>query len=604
MKRRIVTPGARLRGSILVTSFFLVMLVSVSTLLMSRTLLDQQAANWRRRELGRALYAAEAGISLVQHWSNVAEDFGGTSTIPATGVVPDDPDHDFDDEGSTQPLFYYRPPTEDEIGGTGIVYATGYLKDRFPVLWGVLQSGALTFTEADLDSMTTGGSLVTAGIGAGLGVGMSSLSSGGSINQMTSSNGEDIGKIRELQLWLPGTAGAPTVPAGLSFSTEIVVRSVGRSSNKRLERTVVSYMDINPIAELRLPAGLINSRTGTASVGGNAQIHWGEAWSRESFNMPNKSQMNYVDQTSTPGPPYDGSHYDPWAKWITEGKMYFPTNWQWGVGKDLYNPSSATGAPATSGGRHTPNLGAIGGDTDATDGYNSGGSFKAHGKYEASFFQVAPGTLPWPNLFDQDTYDTLKAFAQENGRYYTTNSSGQILYDGVVVSGGFLDEFEVPTGVDRETEPYDFVFIDTIDQTVPKTDGSNLASISTSGSSNGLKGLYWIGANFTVTGVGDPPSLASAEAPPTDPDDPSTSVSQTLDKIFLDGVLMSPGVVSMAGNAGVYGSVVAGRGFGGTGTPNIWYNHNLRDGMELSRGNVGSRLKNMVINNYSEGQPG
>lgn len=536
------------RGAVLAISIFLVSLVAVGSLLMAQATNDHQRINWRRRELARALYLAEAGVSLIQDYSNEAANY-----------TPD------------PNLFTYVPPSDEEIGGTGIVYASGNLEDRFPTLHAFLtaNSGVWTMDESTLDSLP------------------------GTVNSFVSDNNEYIGKVREIQLFLPGATGAPATPEDIAYSPELIVRSVGRST-RNLERTVVAFLDINPIIEIRLPAGLINSDA-NAALFGNGRVHWGEAWSRDSFQMLNKSQMDYVREGA--------ANYDRWAKWITEGTLHWPNNWSWGVNRDLYNPSGTNGAAANHAlGKYSPNRGAIGGDQNAGDGYDAGTQFRASGAYEKAFFQIDPGTLPWPNLYDTDTYYALKEFAIENGRYYTTNSSGQIFKDGVN-QGDFLASFAVPSGVDRDGEPYDFVFIDTTDQQPPRADGSNLSTITASGSSNGLKGFYWIGANFSVTGVGDPPDLSDGQSPPLDPFDPNSVQTQTLEKIFLDGVLMSPGRVDMAGNAGVYGSVVAGGGFGGGGTPDIWYNWRLAQGLELFKGNVGSRLKVMSMTNYSEGQP-
>ena len=68
-------------------------------------------------------------------------------------------------------------------------------------------------------------------------------------------------------------------------------------------------------------------------------------------------------------------------------------------------------------------------------------------------------------------------------------------------------------------------------------------------------------------------------------------------KIYLDGVLFSAGTVSLGGNAGVYGSVVSELGFVGGGTPNIYYNYKLENGLEIPKGNVGSTFKIVLQDN-------
>ena len=63
------------RGTILATTLVIMGIAAFGTLMMTRTLLDQNGLNKRRRDLARALYAAEAGVALVQHWSNFPADY-------------------------------------------------------------------------------------------------------------------------------------------------------------------------------------------------------------------------------------------------------------------------------------------------------------------------------------------------------------------------------------------------------------------------------------------------------------------------------------------------------------------------------------------------
>lgn len=318
------------------------------------------------------------------------------------------------------------------------------------------------------------------------------------------------------------------------------VRSVGETPSG-IRRQVTAYIQANPIAvaEIKLPAALISM--GTAGQNGNGKVHWGEAWGRDDFEVLNRSMFDYV----IPG----NSGYDQWAKYRTEADLVFASNWQWGEGKHLYDPT-----------RRFP------------------GEAPATGNYAAAFEQhIPPGVLQWPDMLSQ--YQTLKEMAMAHGRYYTTDAAGNV-YEGAVKDAAhkvvFNDEFGE---ADRVNSPYDLVFIDTINGQPPAANGSNLATITNSGTGLGMKGVFYICANFTQTGAGNPASLVCEK-----PD----STSQSISKVYLDGVLYSAGWMDLGGNPIVYGSVVAEKGFASGGTPEVYYNHRLKNGLELPKGNVGS----------------
>ena len=135
--------------------------------------------------------------------------------------------------------------------------------------------------------------------------------------------------------------------------------------------------------------------------------------------------------------------------------------------------------------------------------------------YEEHFYQNVPeGELEFPDL--AGFYDTFKDAAIQHGRYYSTDAAGNIYRDGIEpgdpgydadthLVSDFAAEFSAPDtdgdGVpDRDGNPEDVVFIDTVDGNPPADDGSNLADVSVSGSL-ALEGFYSMAANFTVSGV-------------------------------------------------------------------------------------------------------
>lgn len=456
------------RGVMLAVVLFLAAITAFGTLYLSRSLIDHQRLNHRQRDLTRALYAAEAGVALVQHWSNFPADY------------------------TPNPTLFSRTTSTP----------------NFPNLRAVLTGGGMTINSASLVSLGEG--------------------------QFHASDGSDVSHLDSIQ-FLPPAAGDPVTCFFRLVCT-------GKSASG-MSRTITAYMNASQSVTVSLPAALLSYNV--AAAFGNARIHWGEAWAKGNFNMLNNSQMDYVSAGST--------SFDPWAVYRTEGSIIFPNNWHWGNNKDLYDDT-----------RQQP------------------GAAPANGKYAAAFFQHLPaGTLNWP-VFD---YQTFKDMAMAHGRYYGTDASGNIYKNGIKDSAhrvDFLTEFGVPN---RDTYPYDLLFIDTTNGQPPAADGSNLATISASGNSLGLKGVFWIGANFDGGGVGSPPFVLDARDPSGNPP-PSGQLSQ----IFLEGVLYSAGTVSMAGNCGVYGSVVAQRGFSGGGTPDVYYNHDLAAGLVLNNGNVGSNF--------------
>ena len=377
--------------------------------------------------------------------------------------------------------------------------------------------------------------------GGGMTVNASTLNALGE-GQFTSDHGDSISRIDTIQI-LPPQAGDP-------IACLFKVISTGRSSNG-IQRKVTAYMNASQLYTITLPAALLSYNV--AAAFGNARIHWGQAWSKNDFNMLNNSQMDYMVSGS--------SGFDQWARYRTEGGINFPTNWHWGTGQDLYDAS-----------RPQPGLA------------------PASGQYAGAFEQHLPaGTLQWPT-FD---YQTFKDMALAHGRYYGTDAAGNVYRNGIKDAAhriDFLTEFGVPN---RDTAPYDLMFIDTINGAAPRSDGSNMATINVSGNGLGLKGVFWIGANFGGSGIGSPPFILDAEDPNGTPP-PSGKLSQ----IFLEGVLYAAGTVEMSGNCGVYGSVVAQRGFSGGGTPDIWYNHQLASGLQIGNGNVGSNFKMALEKNY------
>lgn len=529
---------------ILAISLFLVTICSVSSLLMVRTVLDHQRINTRKREIFRAYCIAESGVALVQHWGNHPDDFtfdpdlftyvppsssgGGTETADA-GV-----------SGGGATTSSAGAATSASGGGTiPISVVNGSIQQQYPNLYAALIAGGgkITISPAMMKQLSVG--------------------------RFQTSKGNGAGRIKRIDLLLPGVLGVQAVPSGSALVPELIVRCVGQSESG-LERTNISMMEMNPFLEIKLPAALIS--LAAASAFGNARIHWGESWSKSTFSMPSMSQMDYIA--------YGDPDRDIWSVYRTEATIKFPSSWQWKNEGPWSQPDRLYYQNGTTGVSESPEPGKF---PDGT------------GNYRDAFIQNIPaGTLQWPNfaLYYQD----FKDFAIAHGRYFTTNAAGKII-NGNGQEVAFDAEFGAEN---RDALPHDYVFIDTIDQNPPNGAGSNLSTITLTGSqaAAGIKGVFYICANFNAGGTGNPPNLGVAERP--------DGANVSLEKIFLDGVLYAAGTLAMSGNNGVYGCVVAERGFVGGGTPNVYYNHHLKGGLILANGNLGSRLKVILQSNYGE----
>lgn len=466
----------RKRASSLAIAMVLVTLTALGLVWLGQTVTAVQRINKRKADLARAYYAAEGGVSIIQHFSNYPAQFTKNTALFVS------------QSGTSGPAI-------------------------FPALNAALAAGDYTITESELTAM--------------------------GFPTMQSEDGRPIASIERITLL---RADPSSDPVTCFFK----IRSVGHTPNG-IERTVLSYMDANiNTLKIELPAALLSYNV--ASAFGNARIHWGESWSKGDFNMLSKSQMGYLATSAT--------DYDPYAKYRTEGSILFDTTWKEGLGKDIYDLS-----------RQTP------------------GAAPASGIYDAFYQHLPAGTLDWPE-FD---YQTFKDLARSHGRYYSTDAAGNIYKDGIEDAAHQVDFYTEFTVADRNNSPYDLIFIDTIDGNPPNAAGSNLATISVTGSGNGTKGVMYIAANFDAGGVGSPPSLIAKDP---------LGASRSLTKMFHEGVIYASGTIAMSGNAGVYGSIVANKGFAGGGTPDVYYNTELAHGLEYGNGNVGSKLKVLLTTNY------
>lgn len=358
--------------------------------------------------------------------------------------------------------------------------------------------------------------------------------------------GWSLGRISQIEIQpLDGTE--PASAAGAFFK----IVSLGEAA-RGIQRQVLGYAALTNVVNIQLPAPLISLTT--AGSGGNPKVHWGEAWVKNVFDIG--VSPNNLSHALT----------DPFVVYRSEAGFDFASSWKWGTtsnNKHLYSGYLA--------------------QSTVPDGRQPGLFPDGNGEWKDKFYSDVPtGVLDWPDLASE--YQTFKDMAIANDRYYTTEAGGILKKDGQVVD--FYTEFTV---VDRANAPLDLAFIDTTDGNPP--DGTNLTTITVSGNSGGLKGFLYVNANIDASGVGSPPTRTAVN--------PIDDSYDDLEKIFLDGVLYTAGWIEMSGNAGVYGSVVTEGGWVGQGTPDIYYNTDLADGLDLGGGNLGSPFIIQLHNNQA-----
>ena len=258
------------RGSILPVTLMVCVLAAISAVALIGVLVAHQNLNTRRRDMARAYFAAQGGVAQVLDWGNHPDYYDGLSGANC--------------------LFYrdrdYAADHPDDIA-------------QFP---------NLKYAFDNLDPGTDEYTLNPAKYGT-----------------FNSQHGYTVGDVKSIKL-VKAAVGDPV-------SCMFKVRSVGETPSGR-ERTVEAYINPNPVVQVdfKVPAGLVSMAA--AAQLGNGVVHWGESWSKQDFNVLNKSQLGMLDKTS-------GS-YDRWAKYRTEKQLLFNTTWKRGTGKDIYNETDPT----------------------------------------------------------------------------------------------------------------------------------------------------------------------------------------------------------------------------------------------------------------------
>lgn len=201
----------------------------------------------------------------------------------------------------------------------------------------------------------------------------------------------------------------------------------------------------------------------------------------------------------------------------------------------------------------------------------------ASGEQPALPHNVHPQQNPIPGVrFDQWSYEYIKRIAQRHGRYFAIDRDGLLYPNGVVTPGHGL----TPDEVLRSESPGDhrgLIFIDTLDQTTPRADNLGVLRLHTAY----LEGLVVVQGHVVVAPSGSGQSITVLSPPETEEIGGSGRSPVQLSQVNFNGVLSAVGNITVAGQARVYGAVVA----GGTivsssgGTLEVWYDHDLSEGL-------------------------
>ena len=366
----------------------------------------------------------------------------------------------------------------------------------------------------------------------------------GLLPTLTNKQGKQVGQVTDLHLYhhnfdpLAGThVPIPDVVC--------IVNSTGVTPSGS-EKEVWLYL--TPWWMEGAPAAIVSRAA--VNFGGNAMGHWGEVWAESNCEMVAESQAKKVLVPE-----------DPWLKFRSEAKIYFDSTWgvdKWG--KPFYTESGHDVVGVLNG-AHPP--------------YPTDGVVIKGVDYTGRTEQFT--TLDWPHY----DYNLFKNLAMRKGRYFRTDAAGNLYRDGIIDEAHKVSDpaRELNTGTleDRSDDPalwekvkYDIIFVDTIDGNPPNAAGTNLATLKINGAGMSWKGFYYLNMNMELAGS------PTSNIPCKDPN----GVYQGL-KAFCDGIFVSTGWIDVTGNPIIYGSCYAERGWGGTGTVDVYYNVELANGFPV-----------------------
>lgn len=320
-------------------------------------------------------------------------------------------------------------------------------------------------------------------------------------------------------------------PSTVGNICTVRVRAVARVGG---ERTIEQELAPNPIPPL---AGPMQSGLG-ASWNGNGTIHWGQVLVQGNANLQNNmNQVPYQYKNAAVG----SRNFDRWFNVSISGTY---ANAPGGVG--VPNPYS----------------------TSCTNNPDGG-----------TYSQVCHNNLlqnQSVNIQKWD-YQSMKDMAVSNSQYY-------VYANGAVHVGS-------PTGPVADlntlmTSNSGFVFIDTPNQRDPAAGGTPFTLSQSGNPGDTITGAFYVAGNLSFGGLGGGNNISATPPPNGDCTAdaggpcPSKPAGEQEDPISLSanikGVLYATGSMDFQGSPVIFGAVVAERGFGSGGTPDIWYDWSVR----------------------------
>lgn len=179
---------------------------------------------------------------------------------------------------------------------------------------------------------------------------------------------------------------------------------------------------------------------------------------------------------------------------------------------------------------------------------------------------------------DQWDYVTLKGMARQYGQFYAIDRDG-LLYAGGVVQPGLGRPASEVFASKGPGDHRGLVFVDTLDGMPPRTD--NLGSIVLD--QDYAEGIFIVNAHVLWKAERAGRLVPALSPSPEGQQSLGTRIPVQLSGIHLQGVLYAAGDVRFTGHLKVYGGVAAQgaimEGTNGSGTLEVWYNHDLREGL-------------------------
>lgn len=174
---------------------------------------------------------------------------------------------------------------------------------------------------------------------------------------------------------------------------------------------------------------------------------------------------------------------------------------------------------------------------------------------------------------DRWSYNDLKSYAKEYGRYFSTDSYGNLYQDGILGQANKKSLDEIAASI-YPGDSRGFVFVDTMDGNPPNE--SNIPTLRIN--KNYSEGIFYINANLTIGNMEEGFPIDAKTPPWEGKIDEETRMPVRLSDINLNGAIYSTGAVVISGRFNVFGGIYSEKGFPDAGGLEVWYNHDMMTG--------------------------